>query len=300
MLLDLDLRMLSKNMQFVKENLHGVASQPEILDQLLNAATMAAQMLDGVANQAQGNPPSNHSSASASSTSPTQPPLHTPTSIAPTLTSLGRISSPPKNGHPQWGDTHSGGERNGNAYTAQAQSYPHGVKRKNHDPEETNHHNQGSSYAHANSHPSPAAQTRSPPKSQQQTQQDATPMVGVMSTTTTTTSTTTTSSTPTGSTGHSTSGQQQTCLGCAATSTPEWRRGPMGPRTLCNACGLVYAKMIKKRDREKARAAGGTNANTGRPNSNTSTPKTKLHQQQQQKHSMHGDSSENDDELDDE
>ncbi len=39
----------------------------------------------------------------------------------------------------------------------------------------------------------------------------------------------------------------QVCLGCSATSTPEWRRGPMGPRTLCNACGLVYAKMMKKR-----------------------------------------------------
>jgi hypothetical protein len=25
--------------------------------------------------------------------------------------------------------------------------------------------------------------------------------------------------------------------------TPEWRRGPLGPRTLCNACGLIYAKL---------------------------------------------------------
>lgn len=24
--------------------------------------------------------------------------------------------------------------------------------------------------------------------------------------------------------------------------------GPMGPRTLCNACGLVYSKMIRKKD----------------------------------------------------
>jgi len=45
-------------------------------------------------------------------------------------------------------------------------------------------------------------------------------------------------------------GEGQTCLGCNATSTPEWRRGPMGPRTLCNACGLVYAKLIKKRNRD--------------------------------------------------
>ena len=51
-------------------------------------------------------------------------------------------------------------------------------------------------------------------------------------------------------------------MGCSATSTPEWRRGPLGtavffffspfflnksdigPRTLCNACGLVYAKLV--------------------------------------------------------
>ncbi|KAJ3561536.1 hypothetical protein NP233_g10135 [Leucocoprinus birnbaumii] len=53
--------------------------------------------------------------------------------------------------------------------------------------------------------------------------------------------------------------QGQTCLGCNATSTPEWRRGPMGPRTLCNACGLVYAKMIKKRVREKYNTNGRPN-----------------------------------------
>jgi len=55
----------------------------------------------------------------------------------------------------------------------------------------------------------------------------------------------------------------QTCLGCAATSTPEWRRGPMGPRTLCNACGLVYAKMIKKRYKEKANNPKKISSNSG-------------------------------------
>ncbi|KAG6334566.1 hypothetical protein ID866_4521 [Astraeus odoratus] len=49
----------------------------------------------------------------------------------------------------------------------------------------------------------------------------------------------------------------QTCLGCNATSTPEWRRGPLGPRTLCNACGLVYAKLLKKRSRGEARSHAG-------------------------------------------
>ncbi|KAI9436766.1 hypothetical protein F5148DRAFT_930893 [Russula earlei] len=58
----------------------------------------------------------------------------------------------------------------------------------------------------------------------------------------------------------------QTCLGCNATSTPEWRRGPLGPRTLCNACGLVYAKLIKKRKRDAARrAANSQETNDGAP-----------------------------------
>ncbi|QLL30508.1 hypothetical protein HG536_0A03260 [Torulaspora globosa] len=36
------------------------------------------------------------------------------------------------------------------------------------------------------------------------------------------------------------------CVHCGENSTPEWRRGPYGNRTLCNACGLFYRKLIKK------------------------------------------------------
>jgi len=36
------------------------------------------------------------------------------------------------------------------------------------------------------------------------------------------------------------------CFKCGATETPEWRRGPQGEHTLCNACGLHYAKTLKK------------------------------------------------------
>ncbi|XP_022997862.1 GATA transcription factor 4-like [Cucurbita maxima] len=30
------------------------------------------------------------------------------------------------------------------------------------------------------------------------------------------------------------------CLHCAAEKTPQWRTGPTGPKTLCNACGVRY------------------------------------------------------------
>nr|CDI55714.1 putative protein [Melanopsichium pennsylvanicum 4] len=37
------------------------------------------------------------------------------------------------------------------------------------------------------------------------------------------------------------------CQACGTSETPEWRRGPDGARTLCNACGLHYAKLVRKR-----------------------------------------------------
>ncbi len=33
------------------------------------------------------------------------------------------------------------------------------------------------------------------------------------------------------------------CL--AAQTTPVWRAGPHGPKTLCNACGVRYMKVAK-------------------------------------------------------
>jgi len=37
------------------------------------------------------------------------------------------------------------------------------------------------------------------------------------------------------------------CHSCNRIDTPEWRRGPDGARTLCNACGLHYAKLERRR-----------------------------------------------------
>lgn len=37
------------------------------------------------------------------------------------------------------------------------------------------------------------------------------------------------------------------CTACGAQSTPVWRAGPHGPKTLCNACGVRYMKVAKKK-----------------------------------------------------
>ncbi|KAK4997188.1 white collar 2 type of transcription factor [Elasticomyces elasticus] len=36
------------------------------------------------------------------------------------------------------------------------------------------------------------------------------------------------------------------CQDCGTLDSPEWRKGPRGPKTLCNACGLRWAKKEKK------------------------------------------------------
>lgn len=39
----------------------------------------------------------------------------------------------------------------------------------------------------------------------------------------------------------------QVCTDCGRTESAEWRKGPLGPKTLCNACGLRWAKRIKRK-----------------------------------------------------
>ncbi|GKT40474.1 cutinase gene palindrome-binding protein [Colletotrichum spaethianum] len=38
------------------------------------------------------------------------------------------------------------------------------------------------------------------------------------------------------------------CHKCHRVDTPEWRPGPDGPSTLCNVCGLIYAKRERKKE----------------------------------------------------
>ena len=35
---------------------------------------------------------------------------------------------------------------------------------------------------------------------------------------------------------------KRTCVNCGRSNTPQWRIGPDGPKTLCNACGVHYRK----------------------------------------------------------
>jgi hypothetical protein len=37
------------------------------------------------------------------------------------------------------------------------------------------------------------------------------------------------------------------CSQCGTQTTPVWRAGPQGPKTLCNACGVRYMKTAKKK-----------------------------------------------------
>jgi GATA zinc finger len=48
------------------------------------------------------------------------------------------------------------------------------------------------------------------------------------------------------------------CHSCNRAETPEWRRGPDGARTLCNACGLHYAKLTRKMAVNKNAALSGS------------------------------------------
>ncbi|KAK4950851.1 white collar 2 type of transcription factor [Elasticomyces elasticus] len=41
--------------------------------------------------------------------------------------------------------------------------------------------------------------------------------------------------------------EEYVCADCGTLDSPEWRKGPRGPKTLCNACGLRWAKKEKKR-----------------------------------------------------
>jgi len=36
--------------------------------------------------------------------------------------------------------------------------------------------------------------------------------------------------------------KRKSCIQCGNQNTPQWRQGPNGPRSLCNACGVAFMK----------------------------------------------------------
>jgi hypothetical protein len=42
--------------------------------------------------------------------------------------------------------------------------------------------------------------------------------------------------------------EKKRCESCQTSHSPEWRRGPSGHRTLCNACGLRYSRSRSRQD----------------------------------------------------
>lgn len=54
-------------------------------------------------------------------------------------------------------------------------------------------------------------------------------------------------------------GPGKQCVECGATQTPQWREGPAGPKTLCNACGVRYNRMrSSKRNGGSSGGSGGS------------------------------------------
>lgn len=54
----------------------------------------------------------------------------------------------------------------------------------------------------------------------------------------------------------------RTCVECGATQTPQWREGPAGPKTLCNACGVRYVR-AQQRANKRAVSMGSSRPSGG-------------------------------------
>jgi len=66
------------------------------------------------------------------------------------------------------------------------------------------------------------------------------------------------------------SADEYVCTDCGTLDSPEWRKGPNGPKTLCNACGLRWAKKEKKRNGSMSGGTGGNTVMSGTMNSESS------------------------------
>ncbi|KXN86940.1 hypothetical protein AN958_09535 [Leucoagaricus sp. SymC.cos] len=65
--------------------------------------------------------------------------------------------------------------------------------------------------------------------------------------------------------------EQYVCRKCGRTDSPEWRKGPDGPKTLCNACGLRWAKQMRKFDEPAEEMASNTSQPPSTPETESNT-----------------------------
>ncbi|CAO3572795.1 unnamed protein product [Mortierella alpina] len=64
---------------------------------------------------------------------------------------------------------------------------------------------------------------------------------------------------------------QKKCGYCSCTTTPMWRRGPHGPSTLCNACGVKWKHGKIMQDAKDTQAAQSTSASSSKAGHGTGT-----------------------------
>ncbi|KAF7828862.1 GATA transcription factor 18 [Senna tora] len=53
------------------------------------------------------------------------------------------------------------------------------------------------------------------------------------------------------------------CANCDTTSTPLWRNGPRGPKSLCNACGIRFKKEERRASAVAATTTAAANSSAG-------------------------------------
>ncbi|GAA6063871.1 hypothetical protein JCM10212_003607 [Sporobolomyces blumeae] len=64
------------------------------------------------------------------------------------------------------------------------------------------------------------------------------------------------------------------CESCQTVNSPEWRKGPSGAKSLCNACGLRYARSVARQKKLAEQAATGVVSSSG-SKKKKSSPSTK-------------------------